>query len=289
MRKFLGSRTAILILGGISILVVIFLIASLGSLELKPAKPFTVVQESKPLSPGSIPAWNGLIFAIVIFLVLLIVLIILLPPDQRKKFLIMLAWLVLAGVIIFLVIFRINLGKPLTPPDLTPIEEVITRFPAPTHTMVPAVTPSIFIPPQVSSWTSYLVALGILLVVAAIWGWVLWRRKKKGAPYDELAEIARSTLDDIDSGMDWGNAILNSYFRMTRAVADWRGIRRGLSMTPAEFADYLVSTHLPGDAVYTLTALFERVRYGDKRSTRKDTQEAVECLTAILNYCREAK
>ena len=152
---------------------------------------------------------------------------------------------------------------------------------------MPAVTPSVFVPPQVSSWTSYFVALGILLVVTAVWAWIIWRRRKKGAPYDALAEIARSTLDDIEAGRDWGDAILNSYFRMTRVVSEWRGIRRGLSMTPAEFADYLVSVHLPGEAVYPLTSLFERVRYGDKHSTRKDIQEAVDCLNSILDYCRE--
>ena len=90
MRKFLGSKTAILVLGGLSILVIIFLIASLGGLEFKPAKPFAYIQENTPSSPGGLPSWNGLVYVIVIIVVLLIVLIILLPPDQRKKLLTML-------------------------------------------------------------------------------------------------------------------------------------------------------------------------------------------------------
>jgi hypothetical protein len=289
MKKFLGNKTVILVLGGMSILVIIILIASLGGLELKPAKPFNYIQGNVPLSPGGFPAWNGLVYVIVIFLVLMVCLFILLPPDQRKKFLIMLGWLVLAGLIIFLVVFRINLGKPFQAPQETQNEEVITLVPGPTDTMVPVVTPSVFTPPQVSTWTSYFIALGILLVTAILGGWVLWRRGKKGTPYDALAEIARSTLDDIEAGRDLGDAILNAYFRMTSVVANWRGLRRGLSMTPGEFADYLVSTHLPEEAVYRLTGLFERVRYGDKRSTAKDIHEAVECLTTILDYCREAK
>jgi hypothetical protein len=289
MRKFLGSRTAILIMGGLSILVIVFLIASLGGLELKPAKPFSYIRENTPSSPGGLPSWNGLVYAIVIIIALLIVLIILLPPDQRKKVLTMLAWLILAAVIIVLIISRINLGKPFQPLQQTLNEEVITLVPASTHTPVPAVSQSIFLPPLVSSWTSYFVALVILLVVVALWGWIMWRRRTKRAPYDAFAEIARSTLDEIEAGRDWGDAILNSYFQMTRTVADWRGIRRGLGMTPAEFADYLVSVHLPGEAVYPLTALFERVRYGDKHSTRKDIQEAVDSLNTILDYCQEQK
>ncbi len=289
MRKFLGSRTAILIFGGLLLLVIILLIASLGGLELKPAKPFVNVKESAPISPVGIPSWNGFVYLIGIVLALLILLIILLPADQRKKHLTLLAWLVLAGLIIVLIIFRTNLGKSLLPAQETPNEEVISPVPASTATPLSAITPSIFVPPQVSKWISFFVALGILLVIVVLLGWTLWRKKKKGAPYDALAEIARSTLDDIEAGRDWGDAIMNSYYRMTRVVSDWRGIHRGLSITPAEFADYLVSTHLPGEAVYPLTALFERVRYGDKPSTHKDIQEAVDCLNAILDYCREPK
>jgi hypothetical protein len=133
------------------------------------------------------------------------------------------------------------------------------------------------------------VALGFLLVVACVWVWLVWRKRRMNAPYEELAEIARSALDDIQAGKDWGDAIMNSYYRMNEAVADWRGIHRRVGMTPAEFAEYLVSTHLPPQAVYRLTSLFERVRYGDKKSTRKDIQEAVDCLTAILDYCQGAK
>lgn len=289
MKKILGSKTAILFLGGLCILVVIFLIASLGGLELKPAKPFAYIHEDAPSKPGGLPAWNGFGYLIVFFVALLVALYFLLPPDQRKKYLQMLAWLVLAGFIIFLILFRLNLGKPIQPTQGNPNEEVITLVPVPTDTPVLAVTPSVFTAPQVSSWTSYLVALGILLIVAGIWGWLVWRKRKMGAPYEALAEIAQSALEDIEAGKDWGNAILNSYSRMNTAVAEWRGIHRGVSMTPAEFANYLVSMHLPDAPVYRLTALFERVRFGNKESSRKDIQEAVDCLTAILDYCRGAK
>jgi len=289
MKKSLGSKTAIRILGGISILVIIYLIASLGSLELKPAKPFTYVQETEVIPPGGLPAWNGFVFVIVFIVALLIILFFLLPPDHRKKFLWALARLALAGIIIFLILSRLSLGKPMEPQQENPGDVLITFAPGPTDTPEPEITPAVFTPPQVSSWASYLVALVILLVFAGVWGWLVWRKRKIGAPYDALAEIAQSALADIEAGKDWGDTILNSYYRMNKAVADWRGIHRRVSMTPAEFADYLVSTHLPREAVYRLTALFERVRYGDKKSTHKDIQEAVDCLTAILDYCQGAK
>ncbi len=278
MKKRLGRKPAILILGGLCVLVILYMVASLGSLQLKPAKPFAYIQESTPQSPASPQSWNGLALTVIVFFVLLIVLFIFLPPDQRKKFLVTLAWLLFAGFVTYLVLSRLDLGRPFQPPQKLPNEEVITLVPGPTFTPEILVTPSVFIPPRLSPWTSYLVALTILLLIAGVWGWVLWRRSRKGAPYDALAEIARSALDDIGEGRDWGDAILNSYYRMNKVVADWRGIHRPAGMTPAEFAGELVSTRLPENAVNRLTGLFERVRYGDKHATSNDIQVAVDCL-----------
>jgi len=289
MKNSLGSKTAILVLGGLSILVIIYLIASLGGLELKPAQPFAYVQETETVSSAGIPTWKYLGLVIVVYVVMAIVLYFLLPPDQRKRFLRALARLALVGIIIILILSKVGMGKQVESPPENPGDVVVTIVPDPTDTPEPEITPAIFIPPQVSTWTAYLVALGFLLVVAGVWGWLVWRKRKKDAPYDELAEIARSALDDIEAGKDWGDAILNSYYRMNEAVADWRGIHRRVGMTPAEFADYLVSTHLPPSAISRLTALFERVRYGNKKSTRKDIREAVDCLTAIMDYCRGVK
>ncbi len=289
MKKLLGRKPAILILGGLCVLVILYMVASLGSLQLKPAKPFAYIQETTPQFPASPQSWNGLALIVILLFVLIVVLFILLPPDQRKKFLLTLAWLVLAGCVIYLVLSRLDLRRPFQPPQRFPNEEVITLVPGSTFTPAIPVTPSVFVPPRVSPWTSYLVALTIFLIIAGIWSWLLWRRNRKGAPYKALAEIARYALADIGEGRDWGDAILNSYYRMNEAVADWRGIHRTASMTPAEFARELVSTHLPENAVVRLTALFERVRYGDKRSTSNDIQVAVDCLTDILDYCRWVK
>lgn len=289
MKKFLGSKTAILILGVFSLLVIFYLIASLGGLELKSAEPFAYIQAKGALSPGELPSWNGLGFVIVFFVVVLVVIFFLLPPEQRKKFLWVLARFALVGIIIFLILSRFSLGQEVQPPQEKQEGALFTQIPGPTDTPEPLITLSVFTPPQISSWTSYLVALIVLLAVAGIGGWLAWRKRKTGPPLDLLAEIAQTALDDLEAGKDWGDTILNSWFRMNTAVADWRGIHRRVSMTPAEFAGYLVSTHLPREAVLRLTALFERVRYGDKKSTRKDIQDAVDCLSAILDYCRGSK
>jgi hypothetical protein len=289
MKKFLGSKTAILIMGGLSILVIIFLIASLGSLVLKPARPFTVIQETKETLPGNPPTWNGIGYLISFLVALIIILTFFLPPDLRKKFLWRLVRLLAVGTLVFVLFSRFGLVVKIQQPQEAPGEVSGIRSSLPTETPKPPAIPSVFTPPHISSWTSYFVALGLLLVITGVWVWLVWRRRKKVAPYEELAEIARTALDDIEAGRDWGDTILNSYQRMNKAVAGWRGIHRQVGRTPAEFAGDLVSAHLPGEAVNRLTVLFERVRYGDKKSTPVDIREAVDCLAAILEYCQVEK
>ena len=75
---------------------------------------------------------------------------------------------------------------------------------------------------------------------------------------------------------------------MSDAVSRNRGLFRAKAMTPAEFARRLERAGLPGDAVRRLTRLFEAVRYGGRKSSQKEINEAVSCLTAILHYCGEA-
>jgi hypothetical protein len=289
VKKFLEKKTTTLILGGISILVIVYLSASLGSLELKPARPFTYLQQSENISPGRVPAWNGLIYIIVLFAALLIVIFFLLSPDQRKKFLWAVARLALAGFLVFLIFSRIDQVNQIEPSRQTTHEAVITPVPIPTESPGPEIILAEYTSAQVSPLVSYLVALGILLVGVGVWWWLIWRRRDTAAPFGALAEIARSALNEIETGKDWGDAILNSYYRMNSVVADWRGIHRQESLTPTEFAALLISTHLPAEAVNRLTRLFERVRYGDKKSTPQDVQEAVDCFTTILNYCQDAK
>jgi len=289
MKKPFGSKISILILGGISILVLIYLIASLSGLVLQPAKPFAYIENSVDIPIGARPNWNGLIYLIYIAVALLVVLFFLLPPDQKKKLLLGLARLAIIGLLIFILFSRLGPGQ--TPgPRQNPTDQFYRiRTPGPTATPPPGNPPAVYTPPGIPPWTSYLVTLLILVVIAGGWGWMVWRTRKNRAPYQELAEIARSALAEIDEGKDWGNAILNAYHRMNHAVGMWHGIHRQAGMTPAEFADFLSAAQLPSEAVRRLTLLFEQVRYGSKRSTQAEIQEAVECLTAIMNYCQEAK
>jgi len=95
------------------------------------------------------------------------------------------------------------------------------------------------------------------------------------------------SLDDLSSGRNSSEVIINCYLRMSDVVSNKRQLHRAAATTPHEFALRLEQAGLPGDAVKRLTRLFEGARYGDRKSGPKDVNEAVSCLQTILHYCGE--
>jgi hypothetical protein len=74
---------------------------------------------------------------------------------------------------------------------------------------------------------------------------------------------------------------------MIDVVNTKRGLARDLAMTPSEFETYLEKAGLPTKPVSRLTRLFETVRYGLGISSQSDMDEAISCLSSILQYCGE--
>lgn len=150
---------------------------------------------------------------------------------------------------------------------------------------------SVFTPPQTGSWLAYLVsfAMAVLLIVVVWKGYSLWQElhPPRTSDMQRLAKIARSSLADLSSGRDTTDVILNCYQRMGEVVSHRKNLERRESMTPGEFASRLEAAGLPGEAVRTLTRLFEAVRYGAHKPNPKMEHEAVACLTTILQYCGE--
>ena len=150
----------------------------------------------------------------------------------------------------------------------------------------------VFEPSQISPTFSYLISFGfVVLWLVVLWalyrGWRRYQSLHIRKPLEEIAKIARSSLDDLSSGRNSSDVIINCYLRMSDVVSNRRQLQREVAMTPHEFALRLEQAGLPGDAVNRLTRLFEGVRYGDRRSGPRDTNEAVSCLKTILDYCGE--
>jgi len=153
------------------------------------------------------------------------------------------------------------------------------------------IPPPVFTPPQPSLITSYIITLSLVFAMLYI-SWVLYHKQRRApalAPIKEIADIARSSLRDLSSGLESTNVIMNCYYRMSDVVADKRSLRRRDGMTPSEFAARLEDSGLPGDAVRSLTRLFEEVRYGRKKTGADERREAVKCLTSIVEHCGEMK
>ena len=231
-----------------------------------------------------IPLWQSLSVWL-LFIIMVILISALLSPELRKRLImnIIRVGIIYWAIYIVATRYREMLSQMMFGPNTLTNQDPSTvgGTPAPT-----------FIPPQTISLTSYLVSFGIaVLLVLLVWKlFKLWNESSAGnasLPLNKIAGIARSSLNDLSSGRNSTDVIMNCYFRMSDVVESKRNLSRSKSMTPAEFATRLEQGGLPSDAVYRLTRLFERVRYGGYRSGTPDVNEAVACLTTILHHCGE--
>jgi hypothetical protein len=155
-------------------------------------------------------------------------------------------------------------------------EEITTEpFPAPPDFVVNP--PSWFV-------TGVSIAL-IALVLVSIW--FTWRRLARikltaETPLELLAQEAELALQGLQAGSDLKDTIMRCYFEMSRILKKERGLQRQQAMTPREFERYLAESGFASEHIQRLTRLFEGVRYGSKSPGRREEQEAVACLTAIV-------
>lgn len=245
----------------------------LPPVSLRPATTFTV----------DVPLWKQLaVWGLVTVMIVLIGL--LFSPEMRKKLLYM--FLRTSAIVLATFFILRNYGE-----RLFGFQSSAANGGEPADAANTQPRPE-FQPPQIPDVVSYLVSFAIaLLWIVLLWslykGWKKYVAMSAKKPLDEIAHIARSSLQDLNAGRDTSDVIVNCYLRMSDVVADKRKLQREIAMTPHEFATRLERAGLPGDAVQRLTRLFEMVRYGDRKSAPRDVSEAVNCLNTILRYCGE--
>jgi hypothetical protein len=293
MRPFFSSRAWVFFLSLLALLTLLALAAELRDVRFLPAQPLsggetrsiqTSVQGLVDELSGE-QSWRQVVFWILAFFLLLFLFSLLSPEARRRALRTLIRLAFFAGAVYILIKNRTLAGI------LAPFGEGFGGDP-------PAVEstglPAVFTPPDIPDGWMYWISLAVLLGLLAL-GWILGRRLRpllfrtpERVPLNELAAAARASLDDLSAGRDGDDAILACYFRMNEAVRRKRGLRRADDMTPAEFAARLERAGLPADPVRRLTRLFESARYGAHRATTRETDEAVSCLTAILQFCGEA-
>jgi Domain of unknown function (DUF4129) len=293
MRRFFSGKYLILIFSLFALLALVLLAGELKNVTFRPGQTvsrpessiiqFAIGRTIEQIT--EVPLWKQIALWLTIFLIVLL-LSSLLSPELRKRLL--LSFIRIASfAFIFLYIIRTRPG----------LIERLFSFGQTGGNQDSAASgsnpPPVFHPPQISSFLSYIITFGILLL--AVIGFIVFyrwwlRRQARLKSYQSLEEIAlaaRASLDDLASVRDWDDMIIQCYARMSGALGANRGLHRANAMTPAEFASRLVSAGCPREPVQRLTSLFEAVRYGARHSGQKEIDEAKNCLTSILKFCGE--
>lgn len=292
MRSLLENKRLIQILAALALLALTILAVSLNEIPFREGQQFSQGTEgTRRINPQEIinawvevPWWRQAgLWALLLILVILVGYM--LPPELRK--LLIRRFIRIALTFWGLYYIFKNYGHLIPALNLE-----AAGGPPVQNSNVKTLAPPVFVPSEISPTFSYLISFGVaLFLLLMIWalyrGWQRYIALSNQKPLEEIARIARSSLKDLSSGRDSSDVIINCYLRMSDVVSSKRHLHRAAAMTPREFALRLEQAGLPADAVSRLTRLFEGVRYGDRKSSSKDVNEAVNCLTTILHYCGE--
>ena len=279
------TRIWTLLLLAVALVAMILLSASLSDLELLPGQPFSF--GTKP------PVWGGSYFIgggttlmallrVVItlsFLLLpLAIIYFIVSPEARKQ--------ALARLVPFLLLFAIFYLLMRAQPDFTG-----RQAPPPGASPdTPLSAPALEFTPNPPPWLTFAMSLGLAILIAVVPVgalWFVWRhRHRPASPLRLLARQAQDALDALLTGADLKDTVMRCYFEMVHVLNEQRGIKRQRDMTPREFERRLAEVGLPRQPVQRLTRLFEEVRYGTKVPSKREEDQAIACLTAIVEACR---
>ena len=273
-----------------ALLAAFVLAAGLSGLELKPGEPFILGAQDPSEAPenplletggAGIVRYMGALVALALVLLPVYIIIRLLTPEGRRRLLVELALITAVTMLLYFVTQRAAIEEPLSPEGQGSgfdISELLQG--EPTHEFSPSAP----------LWVEVLSLVSLAVLLSAFAVGVIWyvRRRKTPelTPLQRLAQEAQEAVDQIYLGGDFKDVILRCYAQMSRVLQEERGLRRDIAMTPREFERLLAERGVPHEPVRRLTRLFEEIRYGARQPGQREEQEAVLCLTSIVDYCR---
>lgn len=277
------NRMIVIGLACFGVVMLVLLAASLQSLELKPAQVFFSDRGNQPnifseftnlaKNVGALTLGEALML-VGGFLVIFVLLLAMLSPEARKR---LIKTILRVGLTVWAIYYALTKFRPQGVFGIEAEGAVMEQGPEVTG-MPPPYTPLI-VPPLLI----YVASLLTVLIFAGIGFWLYRFLRPPKSQLQRLTRVARSTLKDISAGRDWDDSVIQCYVRMSEALDQKRGLHRQQAMTPQEFAMRLEQAGLPSDPVRRLTRVFEKARYGGRKSSREDVNEAVTCLTTILH------
>lgn len=277
------NRIIVISLACLGVVMLIMLAASLQNLELKPAQVFFSDQGNQPDIISEIAnlannvgalSFGEALMLIGGFLILFVLMLAMLSPEARKRLIKTLLRVVLT---VWAIYYALTKFRPQGVFGIEAEGAVMEQGPDVTGTPPP------YTPPVVPPWLIYFASLLVVLIFAGIGFWLYRILRRPESQLQRLTRATRSALDDLSAGRDWDDTVIQCYARMNEAIDQKRGFHRQQSMTPQEFAIRLEQAGLPSDPVHRLTRLFEKARYGGRKSSQEDVSEAITCLTAILH------
>jgi hypothetical protein len=141
-------------------------------------------------------------------------------------------------------------------------------------------------PPKALIW---LVAIGFVLVAGLSIIKIFYRQLRPASIEDPLLQQAKNAMEALQAGKDFKNTIIRCYLQMTNVLREERGIERNHDMTAHEFQDWLELKGWPRVPVQQLTALFEKVRYGQQHLGENDEKIALDSLNDIIHFAERTK
>ena len=146
--------------------------------------------------------------------------------------------------------------------------------------------------PHSSQWitvtASFILAL-LVTMLLLFFARAAWRTHRRESPVATLAGAAQNALETFKAGGDFENIVIQCYAEMSDVLKEYRGIQRQETTTPREFEHHLEELGFPRKPVRQLTRTFEAVRYGAIHPGSEEEQQAVACLTAIIEACHQTK
>jgi len=281
-----------LVLLGIAVLAVVLLSANLSDLEFFQGQPFSLREreQSDTQFDGRMSGDQFFDFLLKLLLIiggvflLLTIICFIISPEARKRILREAIPLIIFALFYYL--FMRNrpeiFNLPVDPAPPEPAPEVSLEAP-----------PIVEFTPDPPWWLSLTTRIGLALLVAALLVgiiWAIWRRRRRQATsLEQLAAEAENALQAIQTGADLRNTVIRCYFDMNRVLQEEQNIRRQRAMTPREFEKHLEEMGIPSEHIHRLTRLFESARYGSGPLSKSEERQAIRCLAAIVDICKDSR
>jgi hypothetical protein len=274
-------NAAILLLVGLA--AVILLSPALGDLQLGAGNPFPGASgasfQTEPATTAprlsaaeSLPAFRGILAVSLVVLVTLLVTRLAILANPRRL-------LGIAAAIAVIILLLLSLPRiPSGGAVALPPESAAPRVPSAEVATSPLGTP-----PASVVWIAGMLVLaaGVVALIVAL--------RPRPAPISVthgIAAEASRALGEIQAGADSTSVIVRCYLQLASLIQKERGLSRHRGLTIREFEYSLESLGLPREPLWRLRNLFEAVRYGARRMSAREEEDAVDSLNELVAFLK---